>query len=65
MVNIADFSSVFEIAFAINALLYIFQTIPFVEKRLIKRLEDYEKTKEEYLKLPNTLDDIPFIVCHS
>lgn len=50
MVKLGNFSSVFEIAFAINALLYIFEVAPFTESRIEKKLKTFDKLKKEKIE---------------
>ena len=51
MVIIGNFSSVFEIAFAINALFYIFEAAPFAENRIEKKLKQYYKLRDKKIEL--------------
>lgn len=43
MINIANFSSVFEICFALNFLLYFFEIRPVQHKRHKEQIEEYAK----------------------
>jgi hypothetical protein len=46
-----SFNSVFEIAFAINALLYLFEAAPFSENQIEKKLKAFYELKEKKVEI--------------
>src|SRR4051794_26766209 len=59
MVKIANFSSVFEIAFGLNAVLYVFDLIPHTEDRLKSMMEEHAKLYDRKVKVTNSTESFP------
>ena len=59
MVLISDFSSVLEIAFAVNALLYFFELAPASDGRLERQLGNYYSLVKEKVKLTKSTEAFP------
>jgi len=59
MYLISNFSSVLEIAFAFNALLYLFELAPENNGRLARLLDNYENIKKEKVELTKNHEAYP------
>jgi hypothetical protein len=67
MVKIGDFNSVFEIAFAINAIFYLFEAAPFSESQIEKKLREFDELRNKKVEITKNTYAFPigFVLSHT
>src|SRR5258708_6911831 len=60
MITIANFNSVLEIAFGLNALFYMFELVPHTEERLTRLFEKHNKLEQKKIELTKNYESFPF-----
>jgi len=61
MVAINQFSSVLEIAFAMNALFYLFEAAPFAESKMERQLQQFMALRERKIAMTKNHEAFPIV----
>lgn len=61
MVAISQFSSVLEIAFAMNALFYLFEAAPFAESKMERQLQQFMALRERKIAVTKNHEAFPIV----
>lgn len=59
MATISNFSSILEIAFAMNALVFFFELAPSSNGKLAKKYEEFQKLQKKKIELTNNREIFP------